>query len=206
MEPNTALLEGVDSTLGGKNDPNSTYSMVQYYFVCEGYGPLNSHIADSYADANELNYTLHELYYNASYVDGQPACYNNINIAHALNNMTKVYAILDGLYNSISCSPIQHILFKLINNGFCKYTVSGIFTIWIGLFVFSGALFFLNFTAGIMYQYFDNIMWNIGSEPISSLVPVNDDDEPVDQSITKDKNNVSPRKVEMVKQNQVVPL
>jgi len=75
----------------------------------------------------------------------------------------ELYTELDSLFDNLSCAPIKYSLYTLLNEGFCKYTVTGVYTIWVGLFIFSGFLFFLNFTAGILYQYFDPIMWNMGS-------------------------------------------
>eukprot|EP01006_Ploeotia_vitrea_P049281 TRINITY_DN67324_c9_g3_i1.p1 TRINITY_DN67324_c9_g3~~TRINITY_DN67324_c9_g3_i1.p1 ORF type:complete len:498 (-),score=10.26 TRINITY_DN67324_c9_g3_i1:60-1553(-) len=210
MEPNTILLDELADSMGGVNDPNSTYSMVKYYFTCEGNGPLDNYITTSFNEANNLNNTLYQLITNSSDINAEDACVDNDDLKDAFATMPDVYNILDEFFDSISCTPTRHILYKLINNGFCEYTVSGVFTIWVGLFVFSGVLFLLNFVAGILYQYFDPIMWDIGSKPIASLIPVDNDDDIDNNNKVEEFENVapplSPNSMEMVKQNQVAPL
>ena len=66
-------------------------------------------------------------------------------------------------FHYLTCPPLQTTLNALINEGLCTNIPTGLFTVWLSMSAFAFMLFFLNFTTGILYRYFDPIMWNIGS-------------------------------------------
>ena len=162
MEPNTNLLNIVDQLMGGADDsnsPSSTYTMVKTFMDCQGVNPLNNFLSSSESDITQMAYLL------GNYT--QDYCPQNTNLHIALDIIPNIAFEVNTLFSYISCPPVKDSLYSLLNIGFCTDTVTGVYTIWVGLFVFSGFLFFLNFTAGIMVQYFNPIMWNMSPNAAS---------------------------------------
>ena len=136
------------------------YNTLVYYLTCNGHDPVRSMVTKSTKYTAELVHKLNQML-DSGYAP--PQCSNNINISTALTLTANITADLNVYFNYLTCPPLQSTLNALINEGLCTNIPTGLFTVWLSMSAFAFMLFFLNFTTGILYRYFDPIMWNIGS-------------------------------------------
>lgn len=189
MKPNSYLMQAINVTMGGAGIENSTYTTVKYFMTCDGTNPMDTFADIALSFANQLNDSLTQIYSNSSYTPQPVQCYHNNDVLNALNLMPTIYADINHLFEQLECDGISENLYSLIDVGLCDYSFTGLFIIWLGVFAFSVVLFFLNFNAGILFQYFDPLMWSIGSSSFELLPPVTE--------LLYDENNTSEQGLQM---------
>jgi hypothetical protein len=150
-------MDPTSNTLNQLKDM-SFYDTANYFFTCTGTNPLTAPQDDLEQAGDQLLSALDQLI-----TTGSVGCYQNADLILANASLTDAFVQIDDLMSAVSCVPIQYAFQELVHEGLCTHSFTGMFALWIGLFVCSGCLFLLNFVSGILYQYFGPVMWNMGN-------------------------------------------
>eukprot|EP01038_Epipyxis_sp_PR26KG_P007292 gene7292-9934_t len=148
---------------------------LSYYSTCTGSNPIGFDVTNATASVAlvkeyYVNLTTSGLCQNSSYLSSN--YYIVQDLSYQVSNLTSF----------AECSPIQNIWDKAINIGLCDNTFTGIYVIWLAIFVTSGALYFTMCFASVLYEYF-NDFWNISENDhhaLPVLAPVIDEMSPND--------------------------
>ena len=162
MDPNTAIT-------GQWNN-----SLINYYLDCNGNNPIQ--LSNLSATVNLLNSTLYSLYSNTT----DSHCYHQSSIYESYKNISTLHTILLDIDMNTNCNTTGIWYYDIVNRGVCEELYNGMSILFLGMFAYAVFLFFLNFTSGILYQYTNTVLWNMGSKystlRLYEVIPGEDDE------------------------------
>lgn len=153
MSPYDNMLSSISS--------DSTSELVSYYSSCEGANPL-------YTSVSSAQSSVGGMY---SYIDDllSSSCMNNSYLVQAQNNITAIQSSLSSIELAYACSPIEYEFNQILTNGLCEEGFTGLYIIWIWIYISSSIAVLSTIIVSVIYMYFGRY-WNIDEDDHHSSI------------------------------------
>lgn len=134
----------------------SIFDILNYYLSCKGYNPVGTYVDDSITANNNLyNTTQYATIKYSAILANKPKCLSVINQINA--GVLSITTPLTDLKMYTECSPINKVWNDVVNKGFCTSGFTGLFEIWICLFVVSVFFFVVLCFASVLFVQFEAV-------------------------------------------------